>query len=115
MARAFDAGLISSGNQQFQIKADTFTNPLYDGADPWVVRHDETFYSCSTGPGGCIEVWKSQSMVERGERSVVWTPPRYGWNRAEVWAPELHFIRGLWYIYYAASDGQNANHRMGVL
>lgn len=41
--------------------------------------------------------------------------PRFGWNRAEVWAPELHYIRGSWYIYYAASDGRNKNHRMGVL
>jgi GH43 family beta-xylosidase len=98
-----------------QLSQDTFCNPLYEGADPWVVRHDDVYYSCNTGPGGCIEVWKSDSLIDRQERTVVWTPPRSGWNRAEVWAPELHFVRGNWYIYYAASDGQNANHRMGVL
>jgi GH43 family beta-xylosidase len=45
----------------------------------------------------------------------VWTPPATGWNRAQVWAPELHYLRDRWYIYYAASTGRNAAHRMGVL
>src|SRR3954452_12218107 len=54
-------------------------------------------------------------MDDRGERVVVWRAPAGGWNRAEIWAPELHRIRGKWYIYYAASTGQNSSHRMGVL
>lgn len=93
----------------------TFTNPLYKGADPWVVRRDGAYYLCQAGPGGRLEVWKSPTLTHRGERRVVWTPPRTGWNRAQVWAPELHFLNGRWYVYYAASDGRNANHRMGVL
>jgi GH43 family beta-xylosidase len=101
--------------QPFQITRDTFSNPIYDGADPWVVRHDDIYYSCNTGTGGRIEVWKSDSLIDRQQCSVVWTPPRTGWNRAEVWAPELHFVRGNWFIYYAASNGKNENHRMGVL
>jgi GH43 family beta-xylosidase len=95
--------------------ADTFTNPLYRGADPWVVRHDGWYYLCQSGAGGRIEVWKSRTLTHRGECRVVWTPPSRGWNRAQVWAPELHHVRGRWYIYYAASDGRNANHRIGVL
>ena len=93
----------------------TFTNPLYHGADPWVTQHAGSYYLCQAGPGGCIEVWKSDTLTHRGERQVIWTPPRHGWNREEVWAPELHRIGGRWYIYYAASDGSNCNHRMGVL
>lgn len=30
----------------------------------------------------------------------------------DVWAPELHFLRGKAYLYYAADDGTNADHRM---
>ena len=92
-----------------------FTNPLYRGADPWVIRHDGSYYACHSGPGNRLEVWKSSSLTRRGECGVVWSPPRRGWNRAQVWAPELHRVRGRWYIYYAASDGFNVNHRMGVL
>jgi GH43 family beta-xylosidase len=117
MARLLADGLFSNrtGPKSMQLSTETFANPIYDGADPWVIRHDEVYYSCNTGPGGRIEVWKSDSLIDRGQGSTVWAPPRYGWNRAEVWAPELHYIRGNWYIYYAASDGKNVNHRMGVL
>lgn len=93
----------------------TFTNPLYRGADPWVVRHGGWYYSCNATARNAIEVWRSRTLTERGERQTVWTPPHRGWNRAEVWAPELHFLHGRWHIYYAASNGRNANHRMGVL
>jgi GH43 family beta-xylosidase len=93
----------------------TFANPLYHGADPWVTRHEDSYYLCQAGPDGRIEVWKSDTLTHRGEREVVWTPPKRGWNSAEVWAPELHCVDGRWYIYYAASDGQNHHHRMGVL
>ena len=93
----------------------TFTNPLYPGADPCVVRHEGYYYSCQAGAGGRIEVRRSRSPVDPGHCAVVWTPPRRGWNRAQIWAPELHRVRNRWYIYYAASDGHNATHRMGVL
>ena len=96
-------------------ETEQFSNPLYDGADPYVIRHGETYYGCKAGPGGCIEVYQSDSLIDLGRRTVVWAPPRYGWNRAQVWAPELHYVRGQWYIYYAASNGRNENHRMGVL
>ena len=34
---------------------------------------------------------------------IVWRAPDNGWNRANIWAPELHFVNGKWYIYYAAA------------
>jgi hypothetical protein len=34
---------------------------------------------------------------------AVWSAPDTGWNRGNVWAPELHSIDGRWYIYYAGS------------
>src|SRR4051812_39971587 len=89
----------------------TFTNPLYAGADPWVMRKDGWYYLCQAGPGGRIEVWRSRTLTERGVGRMVWSPPTRGWNRAQVWAPELHYLRGQWYIYYAASNGRNVNHR----
>jgi GH43 family beta-xylosidase len=50
----------------------------------------------------------------------VWTAPDTGWNRGNVWAPELHQIGGRWYIYYAAgptgpSDAPFINQRSFVL
>ena len=45
----------------------------------------------------------------------VWTAPARGRNSDNVWAAELHLIDGRWFIYFAADDGRNENHRMWVL
>src|SRR5687767_649238 len=104
-------GVIAAGTSSRSV---TFTNPLYKGADPCIVRRDGWYYLCQAGPGGRLEIWRSRTLTQRGERRIVWTPPRTGWNRAQIWAPELHYLRGRWYIYYAASNGRNSTHRMGV-
>lgn len=93
----------------------TFTNPLYRGADPWIAQRDGHYYLSQSGPGQSIIIWKSSSLTQRGQGNIVWQAPRWGWNCAQIWAPELHYLNGRWYIYYAASTGDNADHRMGVL
>ena len=54
-----------------------------------------------------------QSMRRKIE--VVWTPPSSGPYSHEIWAPELHFLNGKWYIYFAADAGTNQSHRVWVL
>ncbi len=36
---------------------------------------------------------------------TVWTAPDTGPNSQNVWAPELYFLDGKWYLYYAAGRG----------
>ncbi|WP_347156427.1 glycoside hydrolase family 43 protein [Pontibacter chitinilyticus] len=79
-----------------------FTNPIADGADPWVIRRDGKYYFCSAG-NGRIYVSASKALTEPGEKVAVWKTPASGWNQSNVWAPELHFFNGKWYIYYAAA------------
>ena len=45
------------------------------------------------------------------------TPPPDTNHSAHLWAPELHALRGRWYIYVAAANQQHGNrsHRMYVL
>jgi GH43 family beta-xylosidase len=93
----------------------TFINPLYPGADPWMVKHDGSYYFCESRSGTVIAVSKSPKITEKGVSTIVWTPPPTGMNSREIWAPELHYFSGKWYIYYAADDGENKNHRMWVL
>lgn len=97
--------------------AGTFANPILNGgADPWAIRRDGYYYYTHT-VGNAIQIWKSRSLTDMAaaETAVVWTPPADGPNAREIWAPELHWLDGKWYIYYAADDGDNANHRMFVL
>lgn len=94
----------------------TFVNPRYEGADPFIYKHtDGTYYFCQSEGDRGIAVWKSNRLTDKGVKRVVWTPPESGWNTDEIWAPELHYLNGRWYIYYAADSGENKDHRMGVL
>lgn len=80
-----------------------FTNPVFDGADPWLYQKDGYYYYCFSA-GNSISISRSALITKRGEAKKVWEAPASGWNRSCVWAPELHFIDGRWYIYYAAGE-----------
>ncbi len=97
--------------------ACTFTNPITGGADPWVVRQGGFYYYVQSTSGG-IWVYRSPGLTDLGLNGVrVWTPPDTGWNRSNVWAPELHWLDGHWYIYYAAGRAgpPYTSQRAGVL
>jgi GH43 family beta-xylosidase len=95
----------------------TLQNPVApDGQDPWVIQTDGAFYYCYSYRGA-VHVNRAGTIERavRREGRAVWRPERgRPWSRS-LWAPELHFVEGRWYIYVAADDGQNVNHRMYVL
>jgi GH43 family beta-xylosidase len=67
---------------------------------------------------GGIWVTSSDRLERVKEHAVkVWSPPASGWNRTNVWAPELHHIGDRWYIYYAAGESGPPfiHQRSGVL
>ena len=94
----------------------TFTNPVWDGADPWMVKQGDDYIYCWSANNSII-VSKSKKMTQRGELKNIWQAPATGWNRACVWAPEIHFIQGRWYVYYAAGESGPPfiHQRAGVL
>jgi GH43 family beta-xylosidase len=97
---------------------DDFYNVLVpSGADPWVIRHTNGQYYTTYTEGDRVAITRSRTLsgLGGGERKVVWTPPATGPASREIWAPELHFLRGHWYLYVAADDGANERHRMWVL
>lgn len=97
--------------------SEAFVNPLLpSGADPWVITYKGHYYYTHT-TGKNLTIWKTKNIVDLKNvpRQVVWTPPQGTSYSKELWAPELHHIRGKWYFYFAADDGNNINHRMYVL
>lgn len=80
----------------------TFKNPLYDGADPWMIKHNGNYYTC-TSDGDNISVSESKFMTVKENENVVFTGTSQSEKLYSLWAPELHFVKGKWYIYYAAS------------
>jgi GH43 family beta-xylosidase len=100
-----------------QTSNNTFTNPIVrHGQDPWVIRRDSKYYFCQSRSDG---VWVNTATnledIGKGRGKCVWRPYRGTAYSAEVWAPELHYLQGKWYIYVAADSGNNSNHRMYVL
>jgi GH43 family beta-xylosidase len=99
--------------------AQTFTNPIVGetSADPSIVLYNGSYYYASSAGDLGINVRKSSTLSGLGSAPTVrvWTAPATGAYSKEVWAPELQLINGHWYLYVAASDGNNANHRMYVL
>lgn len=94
-----------------------FTNPVASsGADPWVIRDGDKYYYCySGGDGVCVNELESLTEITTEGGRKVYTAPSGTEYSSEYWAPELHKIDGKWYIYVAADDGDNYNHRMYVL
>jgi len=108
---AFCFVLSSAGAQ------DHFTNPLLpSGADPWVIQKDGYYYFTHT-TGRNLVLYKTKSLagLKTAQKKTVWQPPANTAYSKQIWAPELHYIDGSWYFYFAADDGSNENHRLYVL
>lgn len=109
----FCFSMLAAGAQQ----AKTFTNPLLPaGADPWCIYKNGYYYYTHT-TGHNITVWKTKTIagLKTAEKKVVFTPPKTGPYSKELWAPEIHWLQGKWYIYFAADSGNNFDHRLWVL
>jgi GH43 family beta-xylosidase len=100
--------------------AETFANPIVPaGQDPSVVSYDGYYYMAQSISGDtAIAITKSRTLtgLGSGAKVTVWSHPvTKGELCCEVWAPELLLLNGKFYIYFAADDGNNNNHRMYVL
>ncbi|NQV36122.1 MAG: glycoside hydrolase family 43 protein, partial [Phycisphaeraceae bacterium] len=83
---------------------------------PWVTYQQGHYHYCYSGRNG-ICVNRSPRLQEAVQRTgkILWQPPAGQAYSREIWAPELHFINDRWYVYFAADNGRNENHRMYVL
>ncbi len=123
-ARQTGAGVFqtipASNLQAMKATPMTFTNPLGDGADPYVVQWNGMYYLVRSS-GNSVWIDRASSLdkihnsTPESDSIQVWAPPTGTSYSQQIWAPELHFLAGKWYIYVAASDGNNSTHRMQVL
>ena len=77
-------------------------------ADPWVYRHTDGFYyfTASVPEYDCIEIRKAETIegLETAMPKVIWTRHDSGPMSKHIWAPEIHFIKDKWYVYFAAGE-----------
>ncbi|MEH1125458.1 family 43 glycosylhydrolase [Micromonospora sp. CPCC 206061] len=84
-----------------------FTNPLIARrADPHIVKHtDGYYYFTATAPEYDRIVMRRATTLQglaSASETVIWRRHTSGEMGAHIWAPEIHYIDGRWYIYFAA-------------
>ena len=96
--------------------AKTFTNPVVNGADPWVVKKDGFYYYTHT-LGNRVSIWKSTAMSKLGliTPTEIYRPAPGAANASNVWAPEIHYLDNKWYVYYTAGAGADITQRTWVI
>lgn len=86
-------------------------NPLIEQrADPWCFRHsDGYYYFTATCPEyDRIELRRADTVagLAETEAKVIWRKHDKGIMGHHIWAPEIHYIDGKWYIYFAAGRAE---------
>lgn len=103
-------------NEQTGATTDTYMNPLFqEGSDPSAVLHNRKYYY-THGTESNVMLWETEDITDMAQAvcKVVWQPQDSS-EASHLWAPEIHYIDGKWYIYYAADDGNTDNHQLYVL
>lgn len=105
--------------------SEGYVNPIvYERADPWVYKHSDGYYYFTGSVPGYqeIEIRRAKSLndLRAGEKVTAWRAHSEGPMSQLIWAPEIHYLRGKWYIYFAACDdgkvrNRKHHHRMFVL
>ncbi len=93
------------------------SNPILSrGADPWMTMDGDTIRYCYAQNNAIyVKSVLRISQLESTPGFKIWEPPPNTGYSKEIWAPELHKINDTWYVYFAADDGINLNHRMHVI
>lgn len=85
--------------------------------DPYIIKHKGMYYRVFVMDEArvCMASAETLDGLKDAKIKTVFTPPEGSAYSKQMWAPELHIINGKCYIYVAADDGYNPNHRMYVL
>lgn len=82
--------------------------------DPVMIKQDSTYYLFCTGRG--ISMWSSLDMKNwKAEKQVFDSAPRWAVEavptfRNHIWAPDISYDNGLYYLYYSVSAfGKNTS------
>lgn len=108
------AQLVSPGEfvVEGKIIEDDYPNPLVEQrADPYILKHTDGYYyfTGSVPEYDRIVLRRSRTIagLAEAEEHVIWTKHDVGEMGNHIWAPEIHYIDGRWYIYFAAGTAED--------
>lgn len=89
-----------------------FNKPwILQRADPYVYKHkDGQYYFTASLPSYDAVVLRKASTLEglqEAEEVTIWEKHETGIMGAHIWAPELHYLQGKWYIYFAGGNADD--------
>ncbi|WP_035481895.1 family 43 glycosylhydrolase [Gallaecimonas xiamenensis] len=103
----------------------TLLTPLIEQrADPFIYKHSDGYYyfTASVPAYDGIELRRARTIagLKDADTVMVWRKPDEGPYSDLIWAPEIHFNQGAWYIYFAAAPSREIKdqlfqHRMYVI
>ena len=80
-------------------------------ADPYVYRHtDGKYYFSASVPAYdrvILRCADSINALADADEKTIWVKHPGGPMSKHVWAPEIHYLFGKWYIYFAAGEEEN--------
>jgi GH43 family beta-xylosidase len=94
------------------VLGDDYPDPLVPNrADPYVLKHADGYYyfTGSVPEYDRLVLRRSRTVagLSEAEETVIWTKHAAGEMGNHIWAPELHYIDGKWYIYFAAGTAED--------
>ena len=90
----------------------TFTNPVIAGApgedhgDPFIIKYLDAFYLYHTGDTSGrrgVSVHRSEDLVNWEFQGFALEAADSGWAWSDIWAPEVVYERGTFYMYVSAT------------
>lgn len=95
----------------------TILKPLIrQRADPYIHKHSDGYYyfTASVPAYDGIELRRAETIAGLADTSpvLVWRKPDSGPYSDLVWAPEIHFNRGAWYVYFAAAPSREIRNEL---
>ncbi|WP_045746801.1 family 43 glycosylhydrolase [Actinoplanes rectilineatus] len=103
------AGLFAAPTAAQASPAVSYTNPIAaQRADPHIYKHtDGYYYYTATVPAYDKIVLRRATTLQglaTAAETTIWTKHASGVMGAHIWAPEIHYIDGKWYVYFAAGS-----------
>lgn len=79
-------------------------------ADPYVYHKDGYYYFTGSMPKyDMITLRRCNNLhgLANAEETIIWKKHESGPMSENVWAPELHYLDGKWYVYFAAGEKED--------
>lgn len=89
-----------------------YNSPLvYQRADPYAYLHTDGYYYFTGTSPQCDNIELRRAKTLNGlicaNSRIIWKKHKTGPMSDNIWAPEIFYIDGEWYIYFAAGSAEN--------